>query len=128
MELSAFADVMDEESVVLLDGLETLAEVHCAFAQLMDIAIWQRDPEKLYTFMLELKSDSGAQPGSMREYVFDRLFSEGKIGELLDLPSQFNESLQLWLQNQVTCKAQTAIRSDSANLYFQDYIITLSVQ
>ena len=79
--------------------METTAEAHRGYQQLFEIAEFMQDPDRLYSHMLSLQaSDRG---GSMGHYVFGRLRREGRLGELLSLPDDFNADLHSWLQQQV---------------------------
>lgn len=91
----------DEEGSELMSSVQSLAEAHLAYPQIFDITQAKHQPELLYDYMLDLGADNPAAGDTMATYTFARLFSEGRVGELLDLPSQFDQSLQLWLQNQV---------------------------
>lgn len=99
--MSICAGQFEKRAAELLESIEALAEVHSAYPQLMDIAQWLQDPDKLYTYMLELGRVDNTHSGPMMDYVFSRLLTEGRVGELLDLPSQFDTLLGFWLQNQV---------------------------
>ncbi|GAB4823183.1 hypothetical protein N2152v2_010229 [Parachlorella kessleri] len=83
----------DGESMLLRVG--SLAEAHSAYAILFDACEFMRDRERLYELMTHLAGDDLTEP--MTVYVFQRLLSEGRRSELLDLPPQFDADLAVWL-------------------------------
>ena len=95
----------DPEGDVLLRNVESLAEAHCGYSQLFDIAEFRGEPQRLHAHMNNLAPGPGDSTAlgsaTLAAYVFARLQREGRTSELLSLPGEFNSELEMWLGLQV---------------------------
>lgn len=92
---------LDGES--LLISVETTAEAHQGYEQLFNIAEFRQNTERLFSQMTTLKATGAVfEQQSMATYVFSRLLKEGRTGELLQLPEEFNDGIKEWLSTQAS--------------------------
>ncbi|KAK9808624.1 hypothetical protein WJX72_000762 [[Myrmecia] bisecta] len=95
----AVCDQGDPFGESMLQRVESLAEAHRGYSQLFDVCAYLEDAERLYGHMAAL---TGATAGtgfhqSAADYVFERLYSDGRKAQLLELPDEFNGQLLEWL-------------------------------
>jgi hypothetical protein len=102
-----------------MQAVESTAAAHRGFQQLYDIASFHRDSGHLYAQMSSLGAEGPGGGESMATYVFSRLAQEGRISELHQLPDDFNEVLEAWLETQVPPLPPPSLRQNEESPWWQ---------
>jgi hypothetical protein len=91
----------EESNHMIQDAVAELAEVHGCYSVLYDLCEKTNDIDRLCQYMRmvqpEVSKLGDVEKSGFAAYAFERLIAANRIRDVLELPPEFNESLNLYL-------------------------------